>query len=252
MFFRRRRRGIGLTGILVILALLYFTGAGKWLWSGALQAEGKCYNLMGQMGTTAGTPLCGGIGSLVRTLDSATSDIGGKAQMAVDYVKGLFADHNLDSVVGRISVPRSLQNLGSPRADLGRMMGYGPGNMTTGSSAADKLRNAIDSFQIGSELMQGSENSVRNAVPWLQRGAETPGYGLLSQLSLGDIYRQGRGDVAANPQEAVTYYSSAYRSIDLLQANNSPAAQQLLATLPGSPEAVKQQLVQAINQMKPR
>lgn len=249
MFFRkRRRRGLGLGGILIIAAILYFTGAGRWLWERMMQLEGGCYSMLAQLGTSAGSPVCGAVGSGLRLVDSATDDFGGTLRSAWNSTGGALFAEQIQSVVGTLRVPDSLQSLGSSTTDLQQKLKFGPD--TAGSLSGSALINAIDNFHIGQELMQGTGNSVANAVPWLQQGAQYPGYGLLSQLSLGDIYRQGSGDVMANPKAAADYYAQAYRSIGMLQANGSPEAQQLLSTLPASPQQVQQQLIETIRTLR--
>lgn len=251
MFGRRRRRGLGLGGILVIIGLLYFTGAGKWLWERMMQLEGQCYSMLAQMGTSAGSPVCSGAGSVIGGLDQFFSNIGGSISSMVDSVQSMFAGNaDFDSVVGEFHLTSALEKLGSTQEQLAQRLRMGPQSLSISGNVGEQVRSAVDSFNIGSRYMGGDGSSSYRAIPWLQQGARVPGYGVMSQLSLGDMYRSGNSSMSASPQTAIQYYSQAHQSIGILQQSNTPEAQRMLSALPASPAQMQQQLLNTIRELK--
>lgn len=244
MVAKRRRQGTGLTGLVAVGGLLYFTHAGTWLGEQLGQVENGCYSAVGQIAHGRGTAICSGLGKAVSAGQSVVDGIGNTASQLVERVKSAIKGSvDLNSIVGNIHVPSSL--LGSDEDALLQKLQVGPQSLS-----GNTMRNAMDGFQIGKRFMSNGGTDVTDALPWFRQSAQVPGYGLLSQLSLGDIYRTGTPDVAANPAAAIQYYAQSYQSISLLQQSNSPEAQQMLSALPASPDQVKQQLLQAIRQLK--
>lgn len=257
MFFRRRRRrsGMGLTGLVVVAGALYFTGAGKWMWDRMLTLEDNCYAMLAQMGTGSGSGLCAGAGATIRAIDDGVKNIaenvGGWTEgiMPSDAEDRLASIQNFsDDLWQRVS-NGSLSDWGSPSETLDEMMRSGPAGMGTGFSAKERLQRAIDEFTIGQHYL--SSDASDKALAWLNSGASQPGgFGVLSQLTLGDLYRNGGNGIAPNPGLAAQYYGQAQQSIGLLQGSGSPEAQQMLGGLPASPQMIQQQLIAAIKQMQ--
>lgn len=244
---RRRRRGLGLGGLALIIALLVFTGAGSWLWQRTLELEGQCYTLVAQTGSGIGNPVCAGIGSVVRGIDRFFQGIDQRIGSQVDSVRAnLSGLGTMESSLGDLRLSSALARLGSSKDELARKLAIGPESLAVG----DQVSRAIDSFAIGKRYLDGDGSASWRAVPWLQQGAQVPGYGVLSQLSLGELYRTGQGGVGQNPAAAIGYYSQAHQSIGLLQQSNTPEAQRVLSALPGSPANVQAQLGQIIQQLK--
>lgn len=246
MFFTPRRSGIGLTGILIIGAVLYYTGAFGWLWGRVKELGGACYSLMDRTGTTLGTPLCDGITRIITQLDeNATGLLGNLGERITggsdigQYAQGLFE---------RITPGNStLAGLVSPGDKLQEMMDGSPELSSMTSGAHDRLQAALDQFVIGQHYLQDASPS--KAVPWFKESAEQPGgYGVLSQLTLGDMYKNGNG-VAQDSGAASSYYQQAIASISSLQASNSPQAGQLLGSLPAQPEQMKAALQEQMRQL---
>jgi TPR repeat protein len=73
----------------------------------------------------------------------------------------------------------------------------------------------------------------------------------MSQLQLGNLYMTGQG-VPQNNQAASTYLQQANDSITTLMKSHTPQSQQLLSSLPGSPEQIKIQLQITIRQLESR
>lgn len=250
MFRKRRRHGTGIGGLLVVAALLYFTGAGGWLWDRTKELEGQCYGALAQAGTTTGGGICGGMGSAVNALDKIFSDFGGTVRGWWDGLKGSFSTDSLPSLAGDLRLDSALARLGSGQEALRQRMQMGPQSLGSMQSVSEQVRGAVDSFAIGQRYLAGDGSSSYRAVPWLQQGATVPGYGVLSQLRLGDLYSHGATSVAPNPQAAIGYYSQAHQSIGLLQQSNTPEAQRMLQALPASPGQIQQQLLATIRELK--
>lgn len=242
---------MGLTGLLVIVALLYFTGAGTWLWNRTLALSGQCYSMAGQLGMPRINGVCNAVGAFIHGTDDFFSHFGARVKSGVKEasfrVKG---GNDITSAIGRIKIPGSLEKLRSSAQELSYQGMIGPRGVNPSAPAGERLRNALDNFTIGQQYLANNGSAADKAVPWLQQGADNPGYGLLSQLSLGDMYSQGYGTVSRNPGIARQYYQQASDSITLLQKSTSAEAKQLLATLPDSPRDVQAQLKELIKASK--
>jgi len=142
----------------------------------------------------------------------------------------------------------NIASLASPADNLASLIHKGPGGVWGGG--VSPFQQAIDSFAIGqSFLKQGDSASA--AVPWLQQGAAQPqGFGVMSQLSLANLYAGGANGVVADPQRAQYYLQEALRSMATLSGSNTKQSQQLLKNLPGSPEKIKSDIEKAILQLQ--
>ena len=241
---------MGLGGMLVIIGLVYFSGAGTWLWERTKELEGQCFTMLAQMGTTTGSGACSGVGAVVNGVDGLFNDTGGSLANLWESIKAPFIGTGIESAVGELQLTSALERLGSTKEQLAQRMRIGPDSLSSAGSVSEQIRSAVDSFSIGKNYLGGDGESAYRALPWLQKGAQVPGYGVLSQLSLGDIYRNGATSVSQNPSAAISYYSQAHQSIGLLQQSNTPEAQGMLKALPGSPQQVQQQLLAAIRDLQ--
>ncbi len=244
---KRRRAGSGVTGLVAIGGLLYFTHAGTWLGEQLGQVENGCYSALARIGNGRGAAICSAIGKGVEGAQKVASTVSSSADNVVERIKSAInGSVDLKSAVGNIHVPSNVLGLGSSEDTLLNKLQVGPQVLTSGNSVI----NAMDGFQLGKRLMGGDGSDTRDAIPWFKEASQIQGYGLLSQLSLGDIYRQGAPDVKSDPASAIQYYAQAHQSISLLEQSNTPQSQAILAALPASPEVVKEQLIQIIRQLK--
>lgn len=249
--FGRRRRGIGLGGIIFIAALLYFTGAGAWMWNQLRGADRQCYSLLNQLGTAIGSPVCAGIGRAVDSVDGMIASLGETGKNAAnDAWFRLSGGSDMHMLLGDMKLSNALKKYASSGQDQTNQLLIGPSMVSPYADATTRLRSALDNFAIGNRYMAGDGSASDKALPWLQTGAANPGYGLLSQLSLGDLYRTGYGNVPADPVQASRYYQQASQSIKLLQQDGSVPAQQLLKTLPSSPQHAQAQIDAVVKQLQ--
>lgn len=239
----RAHGGIGLGGIVIVGALLYYTGAGSWLWKGVSGLEKGCYTMLSDIGTTIGTPVCVGIG---RGID-ALENVGDSIQERIDRARGRVASDVPDVNDFGQAMHARIAEFTSSSDTLSHMMESGP-RMQIGSNLRERFQKGIDSFAIGQDYL--NKGSASEAVPWLNQGAAQPeGYGMLSQLSLGNLYSTGSGDVPADPSQAKQRYQQAKDSINQLMASDTPQAHQMLQSLPESPEVMRQKLDDAMAQL---
>lgn len=254
---RRRRGGIGLGGLLVVIALLYFTGAGAWLWQRVKSLDQNCFEILAGMGTDMGAPVCNGLGATVRAADSAFTNFSGTVDQWTAGIKNKFRNFfggsgfgglTNQSVSSLMQGSSPLNNWVSPSEKLAQMMNGRPMSLGGSASTTDRIRSALDSFVIGEHFLNSGGDAVQ-ALPWLQHGAQQPGYGVMSQLALGDLYRNGASGIAANPAQARHYYQQAQQSLGILSNSNAPESAQMLQSLPASPADIQKQLTAAIGQL---
>ena len=249
-----------LVGIIVVGMLIANSGVGSKVMDGLNQLEGDCYSAVGSVGHGVAPVICPAVGGAVSGIDSATTSIGNAVRNFKDSVVQKISDRSSGSgdlhqyvqgLSGSIASVPELASLQSSAQQLVDKIRQGPQGISSGTSLSDQVRNALDSFSIGQRYL--GDGSATQALPWLQQGASTPGgYGLPSQLALGDMYSQGAGGIAANPKIAAQYYAQAAQSITRLQGSNTPQAQQMLNSLHASPQQIQQQLHAAIGQLTHR
>jgi TPR repeat protein len=235
-----------LSGAVILGVAMHYTGAGEVVWSRMKTLDASCYSGLSRIGASMADPLCGGIAKAVQALDGMGTEVG-------DRVKAVHQSIN-QRILG-IAESGSIGDLGRVLDDttlsdrLTRVVEGGPKVIRGGSTAA-QFQQATDNFTIGQHFMNYDGGAVTRALPWLQQGASQQGYGVMSQLSLGDLYRKGGAGMDPNPAIAENYYRQAQSSIALLTKHNSPEARALLEQLPLKPQAMMQQIDTALAQMK--
>lgn len=243
----RSAGGAGLGGLLLIVALLYFTKAGPWLMSHLHAMDGGCARVVELVGPRVGEPVCRGVAYTIHV----TSAMIAESKEYIDAAKQWWQRNahwfrfvrEWDGTTGGLSavLTQSLASMQSPGSTLQALMQAGPGGLNPGNTA-QQLQHAIDSFSIGQQYITQGHNAGQ-ALPWLQYGARQPqGFGVMSQLYLGDLYRFGGAGVAADPLQAQAYYRLAGNSLMQLSQNKNPQAQQLLQSLGTPPQALMQQI----------
>lgn len=131
--------------------------------------------------------------------------------------------------------------------ELKRMIAQGP-SVSMGAPA-EQYKLAMDSFTIGSSYAENRTSSGL-AVPWFEQGAaQQQGFGLMSQLALGQIYANGQG-VPQNMLQARYNFQRAQQSLYILMNSNNPQAKQILKNLPVTPRAVQEQIEHALHELQ--
>lgn len=271
MLFGRRRSGLSLSSLLIIVGVLYFTGAGGVILKQAQSLPGMCYGQLNSLNSTAAKVVCGMTSEGVKMV-SQMSGVAGRELDGFFGNIGKTISESLDMgaitalISKEIGVPESLmqavqgfdmgalQGMQSPEAILSQLMQSGPGSIGVGSDPASQLRAAMDSLTIGQRFLSPGSGSYQpsSAVPWLQQGAMQNEYGLMPQLSLGNLFLQGGKGIAPNPLMAAGYYQQALGSLTALQGSTQPGAQQVLGGLPVAPQQMQQEIINIIKTIQPR
>ncbi|MDX2095185.1 MAG: hypothetical protein SFW64_04520 [Alphaproteobacteria bacterium] len=230
-----------LGGLVLIGGLVYFTGAGNWALNNLKGLDANCYSGLSRLGTSVANPVCSGLAKGMEAIDKAAT----AASVQIDGWKrdllGMDGFSKLDAMAA--SLGKSVSGLTSPGDTLTQMMRNGPGAVRGGQQP---FQQAIDTFAIGQGLL-GQGGATAQAVPWFQQGAQQPqGYGVMSQIALGNLYAKGGQGVPADPQRAYYYLDRARQSIAALSASNNPQAQQMLRSLPASPQKIQADLERVI------
>lgn len=262
MFLAKKRRGGGggLVGLILILGVLYYTGVLPALWAQVKNGSTQCYSVVANSGVLGAQSICGGLSRAINTMDAGLL----RAQSQLDQWLGSQSrkfsnEWSRSALRSPVEALGKLTDLGvnsaalqgsgllSSEAILATLLNLGPSGAKSAYGGTSPLVGAMDRFTLGQRLM-GSQPAV--GVEWMKQGASYGEYGLLPQLSLGNYYMRGANGVPANPQQALAYYMQAQRSLTQLQGNQNPASQQLLATLPASPEEIQAQITSAIQQIQ--
>lgn len=249
---RKSKGGPSLLGVLLISGILTFTNAGNWLLTRLQGLSAQCSSSMPVQAGNVGIKICGGVSWAVNGVTEFAESVGGFFHGA-DDLKHKVAN-SIPTMRDRQSISTSVEGaftrLASSGDRLNQMMREGPRSLT-GGSVAQQFQHSVDSFTIGQHL-RGAGDSVR-AQAWFQQGAVQPnGFGVMSQLSLGDMYRRGGNGVQANYDQAELYYRQASLSLSQLSSNGSAQAQQMLRSLPKSVPEMQQQIAAAIEDAKRR
>jgi len=240
--------GIGLVGVVIIIGALYFTGAGSWMMNGLSGLSQNCATMIPNFAASIGYPVCGGVSKGVEFTDDATTRVG-------NFIRSIEEQFSSGARFGSLSelnesLKYAVADLASPKDALNQMISRGPQQLM-GGKISQQFQQAVDSFTIGQFYV--NRGGLADALPWLQQSAHQPnGFGVMSQLSLGDIYSRGGAGIQPDPRQAQAYYQMASQSLTQLNASNTPQAQQMLGTLPASPQEIQRQIQQTIAQLKRR
>lgn len=237
----------GLLVILLVAGLLYYSGAGTLVVARLQGLGGGCYAMMNRVGFTGGGRVCDGVARGVdMAVEAGATVVAGVREML--HGTGTRMEGAAQEVFARLHVDAELADLTSPAKKLQAMMGDVPYLADASASAKERLQLSLDQFVIGQQYLQ--QAAPEKAAPWFQQSARQPGgYGVLSQMTLGDMYSAGNG-VDQNPAAARYYYTQAQHSLATLQGDPSSSAQTLLHNLPMDSAALTQQLQQRIQSLR--
>lgn len=258
IFFRSRRRSGGGFFTLLLLAVAVVAGA-PWLARHGEALQTSCMNKVQAIGGY-GSRICNGIGQLTASLDSGFGNVGGNLserwqeklndwRLTVDNsnirekIRGVKAqiDERLSSSLSSYISNDTVQNLLSG------------GGASFGASPSSQLSGALSSLVAGQKLLRGGGGINADpaaAIDVYKQGAGVGAYGLMPQLELGSLYSQGGFGVSPDAGLAVQYQSQALDSLRALRGSNTPEAQSLLQGLNVDPQALQQQLEEAVARLK--
>jgi TPR repeat protein len=248
---KRRRSGMGFTGILLAGAVLAFTPAGPWLVQQSQTLPTACFAHIAASYPQLGQPLCGGLAKATQGLAQLTDGMGSSSLGDQVAQLGLTDNGVLQQLVDQ-SV-QSLQNVASGQnIKLANQLMQGGGSELLQGSMKNPLGHSSDLMASAGRYLQPTSPSYEpaRAVPILQQAAGQGNYGFLAQLSLGNIYAQGPSGVPQNSATARQYFQQAQASLQGLLASNDPMAASTLQALPISPEALKTAIEKAMADLK--
>lgn len=231
--------------ILIVIGALYFSGAGGKMLANLQGLNTNCYAGLSRLGPQVANPICNALSKAITGIEDFSASI---AQRLEQWQYNLFGGEGADKLRAMASsLENSVGGLASSGDALAKLISSGPASLA--ASGQHSFQQAIDSFAIGQGFLKGGGGA--QALPWLQQGALQPqGFGVMSQLTLGSLYANGGQGIAANPQRAEFYLNQAMQSISQLSGSNSPQAQQILQSLPGSPQKIQMDLERAIIEIR--
>lgn len=237
----------GCVGLLVVVAAIYFSDAGSWMARQLNAINDNCYTTLSGVGAEIANPVCQGVAA---GFNAANQVVAAASDKMGDIKQRILGNSSMEILDGFVSdLAENVIDLASPSSDLTRMMSLGPNNPQT-FAANQPFQSAIDSFAIGQSFLNDS-GMIFQGIPWLKHGAQQPmGYGVMSQLTLGNVYLKGGPGIPANPNIAAAYLQQASQSISVLSTSNTPQSQQLLKTLPMSPPQMQREIERVMRELK--
>lgn len=231
--------------VLIVIAVIYFSGAGSWMLARLKGLDSNCYSGLAQLGAQVANPVCAIIAKTSAGIEEFADSIGQRLEHWQSSVFGSGGVDRLRSLASGLG--DGVASLASSGDALSELISSGPASLA--NTGQQSFQQAIDSFTIGQSFLKGG--GTEQALPWLQQGAQQPqGFGVMSQLTLGSLYANGGQGIAVNPQRAEFYLNQARQSITLLSGSNSPQARQILSSLPGSPQKIQTDLQRAIVEIR--
>lgn len=258
IFRSRRRRGMGLFGLLIVAGLCVLAVPVLLGRSGSLFTS--CQNMTQSWGNT-GQSLCVGLQRVFVSLHDLSGLLKGKMG-GVQVASG--GDGSGSSWRQRWEDMKARLDTGadwrggqgaSSMVSMDRvreMLQSGTGGYSGGATASEKLRNAFGSFMAGQSIGQSGSGDLESQLDWYRNGAGMGEYGILSQLKLGSLYADGAAGMMPDAGKAYDYNMQALGSLEMLQSSSTPEAQATLQALPMEPGQLHQQLQESLRQLQLR
>ena len=261
LFFRsrRRRRGPGLFGILIILGLM--VAAAPLILNNSASLFTSCQNMSQSLG--AGGGMCVGLQRMLVSLNDVTGlaskKLGTMQTASSDGVGGLQTSwrERWQSMMQNLDSGTSWQGGAGASSMVSmdavrEMMQSGGQQGSWGNSPADKLKAGFSNFMAGQSVEQSREGDLESQLAWYRNGAGIGEYGILSQLKLGSMYMQGGEGLAPDMGQAYDYNMQALGSLQQLQSSPAPEAKAALNALPMEPAQLQQQLQESLRELQLR
>lgn len=260
LFFRsrRKRRGPGLFGLLLMIGVCFF--GLSLLVGNSASVFTSCQNLTRSFGNS-GQNLCVGMQQAMASiynLSGTVQGMFGNVQQAAsrDWVPAAniaSVKERWQSLTQRLDTGANWQG-GQGASSLVSMdavkdmlrTGHYQGGL---DSSSGRLQNAFGSFMAGQSLAQ-SGGDLESQLAWYRNGAGMGEYGILSQLKLGSLYMSGAEGVAPDYGLAYDYNMQALGSLQQLQSSTSPEAMATLGALPVEPSQLQLQLQESLRQLQ--
>lgn len=256
--YKRRRRGVGLTGILLAGVALYGSGAGGWLTDHIAKLPQSCYQ-----GAPSQYRLCQGVQGVVDMVVQASTATGNALDSVAERFMSFtgktsdfaqsrgFSDTSFASFNQPSSFGFSLSGLAEKLGLDGDVTTLLDGNISAqsaiGSSSfegGDLFKAALSRYAAAEELLnpRSRHYAPASGLNWHEQGAATGAYGINSQLALAGFYSQGQG--AQDAGHAQRYYAQALESLSSLMGSDDAQAKALLSGFATPPEDLRRTIIQ--------
>lgn len=239
-------------GIVVLLVVI--AAATPWMLRNSGSLMTKCQNATQSMGVGVG--LCSGFSEALATVnqlagraggigDAAQADITGSWNGQMDAWRQQLAglQQRWDAITYRLDAGQAWSG-GNPLSkyvdmdQVGDILKHGGGG-SFGGGQQGQLTGAMSYFTAGQRQMAVDP---KDAMKLYKQGAGMGEFGIMSQLKLGSLYMGQGGMENADLAQASHYNSQALSSLQSLEMNSSPEAQNMLSGLPLEPTQLRIQL----------
>ncbi len=245
---KKKKSGPGLGFWLVVGGLVGVTGVGTYVADSVKGLRQPCYEATSKI--RAGRALCDifedGMTRASSAMDMDLSQFGSIGDLRLPdnmrqftrQIDGLIETEGFQAAIGpelsRYIDVDALRRINLQTGGMGDQI----------LSDAQKMSMALSQTALGNGMLSGQfgdRASPVEAAAWYEKGASMGEFGILSQLSLGNMYVQG-DKIAPDFGRAEAYYAETLRSLNTLEAADTPEAQALLRSLPADPEQLRASL----------
>jgi len=150
----------GLGGIIVLCAIVYFSGAGSWLVNRVQVLDEQCYAMLNDIGFTEANPLCGAIASGLTAMSELMAKAGDEVHGLKQRVLGTSDFADLTQFTTQMQ--SKIAGLTSSSDNLAWMLSAGPKGIS--GSGMQPFQQAIDSFTIGQNYLYKDGMSAQERV----------------------------------------------------------------------------------------
>lgn len=251
---RKKKRGLGFTGWAIIGGVFVFGGGGAYVAKQMDGLGGSCRVMMQNVGLSAS--ICNPFDGGMRKIASAIPEVGSVDALSNFKLPGNMRQftRELEQMVDTDAFQAAIGSDLAQHIDIDalrqmdRAMG---GTLDMALSETQKLSMALSQTALGNGMLSGQfggSSDPTQAVQWYEQGASMGDYGILSQLSLGNMYASGQ-HTAPDFGRAEHFYQEALLSLKSLERKNTQEAKTLLNNLPADPDTLKAQLEQQLSRL---
>ncbi len=223
--------------LVLLLFVLFITGIGQAMWRHTVKMGDYCSDVTSMVGLSSAQPFCSKIKMFMVDVSYKVD----KALGVAGYADGM----NQDDLLTEMTDYFHLSWVGLNAEKIKSYIDPTMLNMKyeelkqSGQNQLQEMKYAMTQGQFGSSLFEQGDVS---GIGFMQNAAGVGDYGVMSQLQLGSIYGGGLGGVEQDFGAANYYHTQAYESLQNLQLDPSPMAQQVISSLPASPDVLMQNI----------
>jgi hypothetical protein len=141
----------GLIGIVVVIALLNYSGAGSWAARQLSAINTGCYATLSGISQDIANPVCRNVAAFYTASADIYNSTSDKVRNYTQKLLGNTPFDVLDDLATELT--ENVTDMASSSSDLSRMLSLGPNNPMA-FSPNDSFQNAIDSFTIGQSSLK--------------------------------------------------------------------------------------------------